>query len=261
MIADSKMHAWFAYNDYLCFRIDLQGSGDSEGALTGEYTDEELVHCTQVIAAIAAHPSCDGNVGMMGKSWSAINALMMAARPDRPEALKALLISCGSDNRYNDDVHYMGGAMMFDNVIWPSLPPDPAVVGDPRREIWRTRIENADFGFKQWATHQPRDAYWRENSFRDHFGDVGVPVFVMSGWQDGSTSRYRYAFTSSAATLERPDTGWRARSETTTRVWSEPDASGAAVFHYTATARAFVGSEDRPLAEKSVQGTIKQDWI
>jgi hypothetical protein len=68
-------------------------------------------------------------------------------------------------------------------------------------------------------------------------------------------------FTSSAATLERPDTGWRARSETTTRVWSELDVSGAAVFRYTATVRAFVGSDDQPFAEKSVQGTIKRDWI
>ena len=192
MIADSKMYPWFAFNDYLCFRIDLQGSGDSEGVLTDEYADEELVYCAQVIAAIAAHPSCDGNVGMMGKSWSAINALMVAARPDRPEALKAVLVCCGSDDRWNDDVHYMGGAMMFDNVSWPSsmfgwlsLPPDPAVVGDPWREMWRTRIVNADFWFKQWATHQPRDAYWRENSVRDHLADVGVPVFVMSGWQDG----------------------------------------------------------------------------
>lgn len=25
MIADSKMYPWFAFNDYLCFRIDLQG--------------------------------------------------------------------------------------------------------------------------------------------------------------------------------------------------------------------------------------------
>ena len=56
----------------------------------------------------------------MGKSWSAINSLMVAARPDRPRALKAVLVCCGSDDRYNDDVHYMGGAMMFDNVSWPS---------------------------------------------------------------------------------------------------------------------------------------------
>ena len=116
MIADSKMYPWFAYNDYLCFRIDLQGSGDSEGVLTDEYTDEELTYCGQVIAEIAALPSCDGNVGMMGKSWSAINSLTVA-RPDRPRALKAVLVCCGSDDRYNDDVHYMGGAMM------------PAVVG------------------------------------------------------------------------------------------------------------------------------------
>jgi uncharacterized protein len=68
---------------------------------------------------------------------------------------------------------------------WLSLPPDPAVVGDPWKEMWRERIRHADFWFKRWATHQPRDAYWRENSVRDHLADVGVPVFVMSGWQDG----------------------------------------------------------------------------
>ena len=103
-----------------------------------------------------------------------------------------MLVCCGSDDRYNDDVHYMGGAMMFDNVSWPSsmfgwmsLPPDPAVVGDPWKEMWRERIRNADFWFKQWASNQPRDDYWAENSVRGHFEDVQVPVFVMSGWQDG----------------------------------------------------------------------------
>ena len=80
MLADAKMYPWFAFNDYLCFRIDIQGSGDSEGVLTDEYTDEELTYCSQVIAEIAALPFCDGNVGMMGKSWSAINSLVVAAR-------------------------------------------------------------------------------------------------------------------------------------------------------------------------------------
>src|SRR5919205_4022781 len=70
---DSMMYPWFAFNEYLCFRVDLQGSGDSEGRLTDEYTEEELRYCVQVIEQIAALPICDGNVGMMGKSWSAIN--------------------------------------------------------------------------------------------------------------------------------------------------------------------------------------------
>ncbi len=67
-------------------------------------------------------------------------------------------------------------------------------------------------------------------------------------------------FTSSAATLERPDSGWRARSETTTRVWTELNDAGEPVFRYTATVRAFVGSDDKPFAEKSVEGTIKREW-
>jgi predicted acyl esterase len=53
------MHPWFAYNEYLSFRIDIQGTGDSEGIITDEYTDEELVYCTQAIEQIAAHPYCD----------------------------------------------------------------------------------------------------------------------------------------------------------------------------------------------------------
>ena len=51
--------------------------------------------------------------------------------------------------------------------------------------MWRTRIRNADFWFKQWASNQPRDDYWAENCVRGNFEDVQVPVFVMSGWQDG----------------------------------------------------------------------------
>ncbi len=77
MATDSKMHPWFAYNDYLSFRIDIQGKGDSEGVITDEYTDEELLYCTQVIEQIVAHSYCDGNVGMMGKSWSAINSFAL----------------------------------------------------------------------------------------------------------------------------------------------------------------------------------------
>lgn len=192
MIADSKMYPWFAYNEYMAVRVDLQGTGDSSGVITDEYTEEELAYCRQVIEQVAVHPLCDGNVGMMGKSWSAINSLMVAGRQDCPRALKAIIVCCGSDDRYNDDVHYMGGAMMFDNISWPSsmwgwlaLPPDPLVVGEAWKERWRERVRGADFWFKQWAGHQVRDSYWTANSVRGHFEDVQVPVFVLAGWQDG----------------------------------------------------------------------------
>jgi hypothetical protein len=68
-------------------------------------------------------------------------------------------------------------------------------------------------------------------------------------------------FTKSSATLERPDTDWRARSETSTRVWSELNDKGAPVFRYAATVRAFVGPNDEPFEEKTVEGMIKREWI
>jgi uncharacterized protein len=192
MYADSKMYPWFAANEYLCFRIDLQGTGDSEGLITDEYSDEEISFCIQVINQIANLPFCDGNVGMMGKSWSAINSLMVAAEDNCPPPLKAIVVCCGSDDRYGDDVHYMGGAMMLDNIEWPSsmwgwlaLPPDPAVVGDRWQEMWTQRIRNSNFWFQTWGAHQTRDPYWRRRSVRDAYGKVKVPVFILSGWQDG----------------------------------------------------------------------------
>jgi uncharacterized protein len=189
---DSMMYPWFAFNEYLCFRVDLLGSGDSDGTIADEYTEDELLSCIAVIEQIARLPFCDGNVGMMGKSWSAINSLIVAARDDCPEALKAIVFCCGTDDRFNDDVHYMGGAMMEDQPSWAGsmwgwlpMPPDPAIVGDRWKAMWRERVDSLGFWFEQWATHQTRDLYWRSTSVRDHYDKVKVPVFAISGWLDG----------------------------------------------------------------------------
>jgi putative CocE/NonD family hydrolase len=192
LYVDSMMYPWFSYNEYLCFRVDLHGSGDSEGTMSDEYTEDELRSCVQVIEQIAKLPFCDGNVGMMGKSWSAINSLVVAARDDCPSALKAVVFCCGTDDRFNDDVHYMGGAQMYDQPSWAAsmwgwlpMPPDPAIVGDKWKAMWRERVRALNFWFEPWATHQTRDEYWRKISVRDRYDKVKVPVFAISGWLDG----------------------------------------------------------------------------
>lgn len=192
MVEDSAFYPYFAFHEYLCFRVDLQGSGDSEGLLEDEYTDEELAYCVQVIEQIAGHPWCDGNVGMMGTSWSAINSLMVAARDDCPAALKAILAFCGTDDRFSDDVHYRNGAMTQDNEGWASsmfgwlsLPPDPVIVGERWKEMWRQRLRGADYWFKWWGAHQTRDSYWSDTSLLGRYDRVKVPVFIVSGYADG----------------------------------------------------------------------------
>ena len=83
---DESTYPVFAATGIAGVRVDIRGCGESDGVIDGEYTARELADAVEAIEWIAAQDWSNGNVGMMGKSWSAINSLMVAARPDRPEA-------------------------------------------------------------------------------------------------------------------------------------------------------------------------------
>lgn len=194
---DSVHHPYMAGHGYACLRLDLRGSGDSEGVLEDEYLEQELADIEEVLAWLAAQPWCSGRTGIMGISWGGFNGLQVAAR--RPESLGAVVTVASTDDRYADDVHYMGGLMLTDNLSWASTmfaytscPPDPEVVGDAWRDMWRERIEGSGLWLEKWLSHQRRDDYWKHGSIGENFDDVEVPVFAVSGWADGySNSVFR----------------------------------------------------------------------
>jgi Predicted acyl esterases len=106
---------------------------------------------------------------MTGISWGGFNALQVAAL--KPPALKAIITLCSTDDRYADDIHYMGGCLINENpswsadrFTWGALPPDPQLVGDKWREIWLARLEVQRPWLEQWLAHQRRDAYWKHGS-------------------------------------------------------------------------------------------------
>ena len=70
---DEAMHPYFAGHGYAAIRVDLRGSGESEGVMLDEYLKQEQDDALEVIAWIAAQPWCTGRVGMMGKSWGGFN--------------------------------------------------------------------------------------------------------------------------------------------------------------------------------------------
>ncbi len=76
---DTEMHPYLAARGFACARVDLRGSGDSEGVLEGEYLQQELDDGVDVIAWLASQPWCNGRVGMIGKSWGGFNGLQIAA--------------------------------------------------------------------------------------------------------------------------------------------------------------------------------------
>lgn len=194
---DAITHGYFAAHDYACVRVDLRGSGESEGVLTDEYLQSELDDGIEVIDWIAAQPWCDGQVAMMGISWGGFNALQIAGM--RPSALKAIITLCSTDNRYSDDIHHMGGCLLGDNLSWASvmfaynsLPPDPALVGEKWRDMWMQRLEKSGLWLETWLSHQTRDAYWKHGSICEDYGAIRCPVYAISGWADGySNAVYR----------------------------------------------------------------------
>jgi putative CocE/NonD family hydrolase len=190
---DDQTHAWFAGNGYASARVDITGSGDSDGLLLDEYLKLEQDDACEVIAWLAAQPWCSGSVGMIGISWGGFNGLQVAAR--RPPALKAVVSLCSTVDRYADDMHFMGGALMFDSMDWggtffsvAGLPPDPAMVGDEWKKKWLERLEVLQPFPATWLKHQRRDAFWKHGSVCENYDAIRCPVLSVGGWADGYTA-------------------------------------------------------------------------
>lgn len=189
-VRDALTHPYFAGHGYASIRVDIRGSGDSDGVLTDEYLPQEQEDCLAVINWLVAQDWCDGTVGMIGISWGGFNGLQVAAR--QPEALKAVITICSTDDRYADDIHYMGGALLMDNPWWHSYmfsintsPPDPRVVGEQWRAMWLERLRGSGFWLDAWLQHQRRDAFWQQGSVCEDFRAIKAAVYAVGGWSDG----------------------------------------------------------------------------
>ena len=191
---DALTHPYLAGHGYAAVRVDIRGSGESEGVLVDEYSQPELDDALEVIAWLAGQPWCSGAVGMFGISWGGFNALQVAAL--QPPALKAIVTLCSTDDRYADDVHYMGGAKLASaDLGWGGFffadmcnPPDPLLVGERWREMWLERLQGSPPFIEEWVTHQRRDAYWKHGSVCENYSAIEVPVYAVGGWVDGYTN-------------------------------------------------------------------------
>lgn len=176
---------------YAVCRVDIRGTGSSEGIATGEYTPQELDDLEGVIAWLASREWSSGNVGMYGTSWSGFNSLAVAMR--RPPALKAICSIFASDDRYADDVHYFGGALkQLDHADWPLymflenlLPPVPRVYGEGWRGVWEQRLREGEPWVLRQLEEQTYSAYWKQSSLREDYASIEAATMLVCGWADG----------------------------------------------------------------------------
>lgn len=205
---DELTHAWLAQNGYVGVRVDIRGNGDSDGLMTDEYSEAELDDGVQVIEWLAAQDWCNGSVGMIGISWGGFNGLQLAQLA--PPALKAAVTICFTDDRYADDIHYMGGCLLTENKGWSSQmfayssrPPDPEIVGEAWRDIWLDRLRTQPLHIETWLAHQRRDAYWKRASVCEDYGAVKAAILAVGGWADA----YSNAVPRTIAGLSSPVAG------------------------------------------------------
>ena len=191
---DYSRMTWLARHGYGCCRLDIRGTGSSQGVAHDEYTEAETLDGCEAVAWLADQPWCSGRVGMWGVSYGGFTAIQVAKL--RPPALKAIFPVYATDDRYSDDVHYLGGCKTasemaqyaISQVAMNALPPRPAYAGPGWQAEWRQRLEQTPPWTLQWLRHQHDGPYWRRGSLAPDYDRITCAIYHVGGWNDGYTN-------------------------------------------------------------------------
>jgi hypothetical protein len=181
-----KLYSYFVRRGYVVARVDIRGTGNSEGRLIPyEYSDQENDDGEVVIDWLSQQRWSNGNVGMFGISWGGFNSIHMAMR--NPPALKAIIAVDATDDLYQDDVHFMDGILHLDS--WEmSQDLDNARPGAPDYRIDEAYFRDR-FDTRPWMMtykRQQRDGpFWDRTALKARYDSIRVPTFVIGGWYDG----------------------------------------------------------------------------
>jgi putative CocE/NonD family hydrolase len=180
------VYSYFVQRGYVVARVDIRGTGESEGRLIPhEYSEIEQKDGESVIDWLSKQPWSNGNVGMFGISWGGFNSIQMAAR--EVPALKAIVAIDATEDLFQDDVHYMDGIMHLDS--WEmSMDLDNARPGAPAFVVDDDNFRNR-FDTEPWMLtykNRQRDGtFWDRASLRGRYDEIRIPTFHIGGWYDG----------------------------------------------------------------------------
>lgn len=187
--SDMQRGHYFAQRGFAFCRLDIRGTGSSPGIALDEYTPQETRDGYDAVEWLAAQPWCNGKVGMWGISYGGFTSIQVAML--RPPSLKAIAPMYATDDRYTDDVHYLGGCVTASElaqyalgmVAMNALPPDSAYV-EGWAERWKERLEQTPPWLIGWLQRQTDGAYWRNGSLAPDYERIECAIFSIGGWAD-----------------------------------------------------------------------------
>ena len=164
---------WWVPRGYAAVRIDARGSGKSPGQFD-PWSLAEAVDFYDAIEWAAAQPWCNGNVGLLGISYFAINQWFVANL--RPPSLKAIIPWEGFADLYRDAL-YHGGIFSLFMSNWYTAHLLHHLLGRASRQV-------AD-GWQLNTLH-----FWLHNNldsgvFRGsqaQWDKIDVPMFSVGNW-------------------------------------------------------------------------------
>ena len=134
--ADTARGEWFAARGYALCRVDVRGTGSSGGRRARRVhrrRDARRVRRRRVAGRPAVVHRRRRDVGHLYGGFTAIQVAKL-----RPPHLRAIVPVQATDDRYLDDVHYIGGCVTaselsqyaVSQVAMNAMPPDAAFRGD-----------------------------------------------------------------------------------------------------------------------------------
>ena len=177
---------FLASNGYVVCTFHVRGSGKSEGKLFDrEYSEQEIQDAITIIDWLSKQSWSSGSVGMYGGSWSAFNALQTAMR--KPKALKAIISYVGTEDLYNEDVHYADGVFRFDDylILADMFSYTPPPLNPLDETILQNRFDQPPLSLTYLKQQRDGD-FWRKSIRLNINPDtLKIPTFMIGGWYDG----------------------------------------------------------------------------
>lgn len=214
----TPLYVQLAQRGYIIAFNDCRGRFNSDGVFQPYFHEADDGYDT--VEWVAAQDWCDGNVGMLGGSYSAQAAWFAASR--RPPHLKAIvpLVSPPSTLWRNEPI--FGGCLMLGIAEWMvgmgarswQVPDFMAGVFNEYREYYdalplSTLPEWAGVHSAWWdemMAHPVYDDFWRQGSYDNH-AEMDVAALNVTGWWDlnfpGAPSNFEAMQASAAAARQK----------------------------------------------------------
>ena len=188
--SDESRGEWLAARGYAFCRLDIRGTGSSPGIALDEYTARETQDGYDAVEWLAAQGWCNGKIGMWGISYGGFTSIQVALL--HPPHLAAIVPMMAADDRYTDDVHFLGGCATVSElsqyavsmVGMNAMPARREFRGAAWQDEWRARLEGTPVWLFEWLRQQHDGPYWRQGSLAPHWDRLTTPTFLIGGWMD-----------------------------------------------------------------------------